>query len=137
MSKENMTPPSRALGITDVEIGIDCVDTSRFEEDTSLDNAFLKKIFTEKEIKYCMGKSKPSQHFAAKFAGKEAVVKALSSFNKKIAYNEVEIINDDKGTPLGKLLNHNTGEFDIRISLSHSINLAVAVAIIFRRNRAM
>ena len=60
------------------KLGIDCTEISRFR-DYHNDKLF-KKIFTEKEIKYCLSKSQPSQHFAVRFAAKESVYKALSQF---------------------------------------------------------
>ena len=55
-------------------IGVDCVDISRFED---LKAHFIKKVYTRKEIKYCRSKMAPAQHFAGRFAGKEAVIKAM------------------------------------------------------------
>ena len=57
---------------------------NRFEEILG-NKKFLSKIFTEKEIEYCMKRADPKKHFAVRFAGKEAIIKALSSAGKKIS----------------------------------------------------
>ena len=86
----------------EVSIGIDCEDIARFKGINSRE-AFMKKIFTENEIGYCIKKPNPAQHFAARFAGKEAIVKALSSAGKKISIKQIEILNDDSGVPVVNL----------------------------------
>jgi len=55
---------------------------------------FKEKIFTNKEIAYCDGKSNPSIHFAGRFAAKEAIKKCIysSGYNKEIAFSKIEIL---------------------------------------------
>jgi holo-[acyl-carrier protein] synthase len=93
----------------------------------------MKKIFTEKEIEYCENKLKSAQHFAARFAAKEAVVKALSGHGVKINLNKVEILNDEYGIPYVNLFYSNSRYFDIKISLTHSNELTIAFVIINKR----
>ena len=112
-----------------MEIGIDCVDIRRFDAVLS-NKSFLNRTFTKKEIQYCQKKAKPSQHFAVRFAGKEAVIKAFSHYDINIPLNQIEILNDHKGIPFVRILNEKCKDFDIKISLSHSITCAMAVAII-------
>ena len=71
-----------------IDIGTSLVDVSRFKSKKT-----LKKIFTQKEIDYCMSKIGPEEHFAARFAGKSAVIKAFSGFNKKLSFSDIEIIH--------------------------------------------
>lgn len=111
-----------------MEIGIDCVDISRFEDSNYLIKN-LKKIFTEKEISYCQKKENTAQHYAARFAAKEAVIKALSEYQIKPYYNQIEILNNKDGKPIVNILNENN-KFDIKVSLSHSRTTAVAIALI-------
>lgn len=54
-----------------------------------------------KELKYCLSKTNPYPHLAARFAGKEAVIKLISGFGGKISPNEIEILNDNSGAPGG------------------------------------
>ena len=114
-----------------MEIGIDCVDISRFNEDIVSKKNILKKIFTEREIEYCEKKVKTSQHYALRFAGKEAVVKAFSCFGIEISLNQIEILNKKNGIPFVKILDDKLSNFNIKISLSHSGEIAVAVAIVY------
>jgi holo-[acyl-carrier protein] synthase len=109
----------------DISIGTDIVEIDRFR---NLDSKapFYERVFTLKEIEYCRSFKDPSPHFAATFAGKEAVVKATSS-NCRVSLNNIEILRDDDGAPyvvVQKDCNHN-----IFLSLSHSSSHAVAVAL--------
>jgi holo-[acyl-carrier protein] synthase len=112
-----------------MEIGVDCVEISRFSDILS-DYAFQKKVFTREEIEYCSSKKNSAQHFAVRFAGKEAIIKALSNYNIKVQLNQIEILNDSKGQPYVNLLNSEIPRKCIKISLSHSNNLAIGLVII-------
>jgi len=112
-----------------MEIGIDCVDISRFNEDIIQKN-ILKKIFTQNEIQYCNNKKNPPQHYAARFAGKEAVIKALFSYNFKVLMNQIEILNKENGIPFVRFLDKKYRVFDIKISLTHSREVAMAFVIV-------
>jgi len=111
-------------------VGVDIEDISRFDE-FSKDNHFLNKIYTEKEKEYCFSKKKPSQHLAVRFAGKEAVIKALSSLEYNFSnFKKIEISNSKNGVPNVKI---NLPEFEhinIAISLSHCEDKAIAFAVI-------
>ena len=112
-------------------IGIDIEDIKRFE--ISMNNYnFLKKIFTEKEISYCQSKANPAQHFAVRFAGKEAVIKAVSSHLKIILdYKEIEITNNGSGAPSVKVTHEGFGqEYNVLISLSHQGTMAIAMVLL-------
>lgn len=112
-------------------IGVDIEDISRFKGLTvEKDARFLDKIFTEKEKGYCFCRARPEQHLAVRFAGKEAVIKALSSLDiKGPVYRDIEIINDRKGTPAVSILKDGYEGLRILISLSHSEESAVAFVI--------
>jgi len=118
-----------------LEIGIDCVDILRFNEDIVSKKNILKKVFTESEIQYCEKKVKKSQHYALRFAGKEAVIKAFSCFKIEISLNQIEILNKKNGIPFVKILNDKLSDFDIKISLSHSRETAIAVAVVSRMSK--
>ena len=114
-------------------IGVDCVDIARFS-DIINDEKLLHKIFTVREIEYCKGKKPFSQHFATRFAGKEAVIKALSHYKIQIPLNQIEILNNRNGSPFVKVLDEGYESFEMKISLSHSKEIAIAmVAIIEKR----
>ena len=111
-------------------MGIDCVDISRFDREVLSSRNLLERIFTKNEIHYCRRKAKPSQHFAARFAGKEAIVKALFCYNITVPPNQIEILNDKDGSPFVRILKEKCNDFEIKISLSHSSEIAMAVAIV-------
>ncbi|MBF0479824.1 MAG: holo-ACP synthase [Candidatus Omnitrophica bacterium] len=92
-------------------------------------DSFLGHIFTEHEIKYCQQYKKPAQHYAVRFAAKEAVFKAISD-NPHITWKDIEIVNDNHGKPVCRMTNGTYHDRNILISLSHSKYYAVAHAII-------
>jgi len=111
-----------------MEIGIDCVDICRFE---GIENnkRLLEKIFTKNETKYCMSRTPHAQHFAVRFAAKEAVIKGLMCYGITKSFNEIEIINRDNGKPEVRILQEKR-KFTCKISLSHSREIAIAEALI-------
>ena len=113
---------------------MDCIEIERFEN-LKEDPKFLSRVFTDREINYCKSNGKPSQHFAARFAGKEAVIKALSSFDVRIEFLQIEIRNDKDGKPFVNLLAPNTKKFLAKISMSHSETVAIAFVIICEHSR--
>jgi len=121
-------------------LGIDIIEIARVKK--SIDkfgDKFLEKVFTEGEIKYCNAKFNKYQHYAARFAAKEAVYKALASgWTEGLRWKDIEILNDDSGmpsvNPSGKLKSFLSGDTQLRISISHSDNYVTSVAIIFKNN---
>jgi holo-[acyl-carrier protein] synthase len=80
-----------------------------------------------------MKKAKPSQHFSARFAGKEAIIKALSNYDIFIPHNQIEIVHTKNGIPHVNLLHEEGDQFEIKISLSHSNEIAFAFSIISKK----
>jgi holo-[acyl-carrier protein] synthase len=113
--------------VDDIAIGTDIVEIQRFR-DLDSESSFFNRIFTDNEREYCSGYSDPAPHFATTFAGKEAVVKATSSFCA-LSMDAIEILREDNGAPFVRL--HQECSFLIRLSLSHSSTHAVAVALAF------
>ena len=120
-----------------IKCGIDIIEISRIKENIdNLGNKFLNRIYSQKEIEYCESKGKQKyQHYAARFAAKEATFKAFSNKLDNNIWNwkDYEIINDKNGKPF---LNIDKSKFDIQdidISLSHCKDYAIAnVAILFK-----
>lgn len=103
-------------------IGIDIEDTKLFEKDRGV---FVYTMsFTKKEIEYCNSKQEPEQHYAARFAAKEAVIKALNL--KEIKMTDIEILNEEDGKPY--VILRGSKRHDIKISLSHTADKAIAIA---------
>jgi len=117
-------------------IGIDIIEVSRIK--SAIDrwgDVFLRRIYTPWEITYCHKKKFPEQSFAARFAAKEAVLKAVGTgYNGGIKWTSVEVVNDELGHPtvrLGERVQKIIGNKEIRISMSHTVNFAVANAIMY------
>lgn len=113
-------------------IGVDIECINRFRKlNRAKDHAFLNRIFTKDELAYCFSKTDASPHLVARFAGKEAVFKALSSLkDTKLSYRKIEILNKKTGVPFVNIKEKNYGNLNIKISLSHCKNEAVAFVII-------
>ena len=114
------------------EVGVDIVENSRFTPEVLEDNSFMEKYFTENEREYCFSQANPAQHFAARFAGKEAVVKALYGFGIRCRLWEVEIFHDERWVPRVKLLRTTCLDeiYEIKVSLSHNLTSSVAFSIV-------
>jgi len=118
-------------------LGIDIVEVERIAEKIAKDNGFRELVFSANEIAYCESKTHKYEHYAARFAAKEAFFKALGTgWPEGTAFNEVEIVNDEQGKPEIKLLGltHTTigalGNFNIMVSLTHIKSAASAVVIL-------
>jgi len=120
--------------------GIDIIEISRFRNiRKKWGKNFLDKIFTANEIAYSRKRRFQSQHFAARFAAKEAVLKA---FGDKLAniqnWQDIEILNDKSGRPYvdfhrsAKKLKTQEKIKSVVISMAHCKNHAVASAILMR-----
>jgi holo-[acyl-carrier protein] synthase len=125
-----------------IGIGIDLVEVDRLKKSVEkFGDRFLNRLFTENEIKYCQTKSNSYQHFAVRFAAKEALLKAIGTgLREGMTWHEIEIINDKQGKP--SILTHGKCDdilhkLDVRIpelSLSHTKHHGVAVVILEQHN---
>jgi holo-[acyl-carrier protein] synthase len=120
--------------VQNIGIGTDIVEISRFENiNDRAFAAFLIKNFTQNELNYCRSKDSPAPHMAVRFAGKEAVIKALYGLNiTNIFYPAIEIINNNKGMPYVNINTDYTEKLDINLSLSFCSNLALAFCVIIQ-----
>ncbi len=114
-----------------IACGTDIIEISRIKESIENTNEkFLEKIYTESEIRYCESKNENKyQHYAARFAAKEAVFKALSKCleEKHVDWKNIETVNDENGRPKINFVNKELEEIEsIDISLSHCKGYAVA-----------
>ncbi|MBI5000820.1 MAG: holo-ACP synthase [Euryarchaeota archaeon] len=111
-------------------IGIDIEEVSRFYcLDRERDDAFLAKVFTSKELDYCYSKERRAEHLAARFAGKEAVIKAVGDLTgQALAHGVIEILSE-RGAPRVQLAKGAGKDLVVKVSLSHTFNYAVALAI--------
>src|SRR3990172_2919217 len=116
-------------------IGIDIIEIHRIKKAIVRRKRFTERVFTESERDYCLSKPSPHLHFAARFAAKEAAVKALGTGMRGYKWTDFEIRRDKWGRPYLRLsgnaaeLARERGVCDIFISLSLSRESAVASAI--------
>lgn len=118
-------------------LGIDLIEVERVAANITREAGFRELVFSKREIDYCEGKTNKFEHYAARFAAKEAFFKAIGTgWTTGTAFSEVEITNDDGGKPEISLLGEtkialdSLGIFKILVSLSHLRSIASAVVII-------
>jgi holo-[acyl-carrier protein] synthase len=121
-------------------IGIDIIEIERIKKSIErFDKIFLNKIYTKTELDYCLSKKNKYQHFAARFAAKEAIAKALATgWSKGFRWKDIEIYNEKSGMPSVKL-SGNLSEFLgsdklLKITMSHSEHYVTCFAIIYVNN---
>lgn len=121
-----------------VGIGVDVVDMKRMKKAlASWGPSLKKKIFTEKEIRYCESRKNSQQHFAARFAAKEAVSKAMATgWSGEFRWKDVEVVNERSGAPklvlYGKVAS-SLAKNRIHLSLSHTETTVIAFVIIEKK----
>jgi holo-[acyl-carrier protein] synthase len=117
-----------------IGIGIDIERISRFQKPVDeKDEKFLNRIFTRAELDYCLAHARPYSHLAARYAGKEAVVKALTQVKVKgVYYSDIEIFTVDDGAPQVNITRAGYSNISIKLSLSHSDENAIAFALVIK-----
>ncbi|MEJ2506468.1 MAG: holo-ACP synthase [Ignavibacteriaceae bacterium] len=123
-----------------IGIGTDIIEIDRIKNSIEeYGDNFLSKIYTPIEIDYCNSKANKYQHFAARFAAKEAIYKALATgWQKDLYWQDIEISNLPTGMPVvnlnGKLKKFLSDDKELKISISHSNKYVTCVAIIYKIN---
>jgi holo-[acyl-carrier protein] synthase len=117
-----------------VVVGIDLIEIARVRRALERYPSFRERCFTEEERAYCDSRPNPAQHYAARFAGKEAIGKALGfGVARAFAWREVEIAGRPKpSVTLSGRMRAWAARVDagaIDLSMSHSRELATAVAV--------
>lgn len=119
-----------------ITCGTDIIEIERIKQSIEdMGDKFCKRVFTPKEIEYCESKrAQKYQHYAARFAAKEAVFKAIScKLNDKysVSWKGIEIENDDNGRPTVNLLGVKLNNVEnIDISISHCKQYATANVVV-------
>lgn len=118
-------------------IGVDLLPVSRMARLTAENPGIDEEIFTARELRYCLGKRRCFEHMAARFAAKEAVLKALGSgLGQRMRWTDVEIATGVLGRPQARLHGdveewaRQRGLAQIDVSLSHTGELALAQAMV-------
>jgi holo-[acyl-carrier protein] synthase len=122
-----------------VYVGLDLMEFARIRRAIDRYPSFTSRCFTPAERSYCDGRPNPAQHYAARFAGKEAVGKALGfGVATRFAWQEVEIIGRPKPRVVlsGRLAARadRLGVDAVDLSMTHSKELAAAVAVTIERS---
>lgn len=123
-----------------VSIGTDIVEVYRIRETLARTPRFVERVFTEEEREYCDKKgAAAAQSYAARFAAKEAFLKALKTgWRGRITWHDMEILNDAQGVPNleirgeARILLENLGANKIHLSLAHTTEHATAQVILER-----
>jgi holo-[acyl-carrier protein] synthase len=116
-----------------VRVGVDLIEIPRIARALERYAGFRERCFTEVERKYCDSRPNPAQHYAARFAGKEAVGKALGS-GVRFTWREIEIAGRPKpGVTLSgqtRAWAERVGAGRIELSMTHSREFATAVCVV-------
>ena len=114
-------------------VGVDIVAITRLEKAVAYwGERFLKRVYTDAELELCCGRA---SSLAARFAGKEAVIKTLGGLSKGFRWREIEILSDPRGKPLVNLYGSmrdkaaSLGLSGLAISLSDCEEYAVAFVV--------
>jgi len=119
-----------------IGIGIDLVSINDFSQKLK-SRSFIGKVFTETEIAYCESFASSSEHFAGKFAAKEAFMKAIGKgIQQGVWFQQIEVKNKQTGAPSLAItrqaleISNELGVAEIHLSISHSDGYAVALVIL-------
>jgi len=128
-------PPPRQASLT-VQVGVDIVGVERVARLVSAHPSAMEELFTPAEQAYCLRKRRRMEHLAGRFAGKEAVLKAIGTgMRRRMHWTEVEIVDGVAGRPRVELHGEvaeqarRLGVHGLDVSISHSDGLALAHAV--------
>ena len=121
-----------------ISVGTDIIEVYRIRETIERTPRFVERVFTKNERVYCNAKgAAAAQSFAARFAAKEAFLKALrTGWRGKISWQDVEINNDEWGAPFLKIngeasqILESLGANSVHLSMSHTTDHATATVIL-------
>ena len=120
-----------------IGVGTDIIEVNRIEKLLSKQKKFKERIFTPGEIAYCEHKVNSAQNYAARFAVKEAFLKAIGTgWREGVAFKEIEVVNNEKGKPElvlsgnAKQITDEMGVTNIQVSISHLKDLAIGFVIL-------
>lgn len=123
-------------------VGTDIIEVRRVEEKITRTRGLKERVFTAREIAYCESKYRPGLHYAARFAAKEAFLKAMGTgWTGGHKFSEIEIIDNRLGKPelyvYGKVAGfcNEKGVSRMEVTLSHIKDLAQAVVVLERNGQ--
>lgn len=117
-------------------IGVDMLEIARMQQAIERRPHFIRRMFTDVERAYCERTARPAEHYAARFAAREAVLKALGTgFSSGIGFQDVSVERDQLGRPQACLAGKaaqiaaEQGVQEIALSISYTRDVAVANAV--------
>lgn len=117
-------------------IGVDMLEIARMQHALDERPYFIRRLFTEDERMYCEHTALPAEHYAGRFAAREAVLKALGlGFGNGVGIGDVSVVRDDSGRPRVLLAGRaaevarEQGVREVALSISHTHDVAVANAV--------
>lgn len=117
-------------------IGVDMLEIARMQQAIEKRPHFIRRMFTDAERAYCERTARPAEHYAARFAAREAVLKALGTgFSSGIGFQDVSVERDQLGRPQARLAGKaaqiaaEQGVQEIALSISYTRDVAVANAV--------
>jgi holo-[acyl-carrier protein] synthase len=120
-----------------IGIGVDLVKIERIDKAGKNHEGFLERLFTDREREYCSRQKFPAQHYAARFAAKEAVLKAIGTgWSAGVKWTDMEVLHGDGGGPIVRLTGRVKDLMDLKgvrqvlLSYSHDEGYAVAQVVL-------
>jgi holo-[acyl-carrier protein] synthase len=117
--------------------GIDIIEVERITLRVGRDSGFRELVFSKDEMNYCDSKAARFEHYAARFAAKEAFLKAIGrGWDSGLALHEIEVVNQANGKPGLRITGQTEKELAplgirfIHLSLSHLKSMATAIVIL-------
>ncbi len=118
-----------------IGIGVDLVEVDRMRRTLARTPALVERLFTDAERAYCERRRDPTERFAARFAAKEAVMKALGVGLGAVGWHEVEVVRAESGRPSLALtgraadLAAELGVVRWHLTMTHTSRVAEAIAV--------
>jgi holo-[acyl-carrier protein] synthase len=121
------------MSLSNISVGTDIIEIHRIERAMlNWQDSFLRRVYTEAELENCRNRA---SSLAARFAAKEAVIKAMGTCAKEVSWQDIEILSDSQGAPVVQLhakarsKAEENGIAKFSVTLSHCKEYAVAVVI--------
>jgi len=120
-----------------IGIGVDLVKIDRITKAGKNHSGFLERVFTPQERAYCTKQKNPGQHYAARFAAKEAVLKAIGTgWSAGVKWTDMEVLHGEGGGPIVNISGRVKDLMDLKgvrqilLSYSHDGDYAVAQVVL-------
>ncbi|OGW50365.1 MAG: holo-[acyl-carrier-protein] synthase [Nitrospirae bacterium GWC2_57_9] len=120
-----------------VGIGVDLVKIDRIDKAGRNHPGFLERVFTDKEQEYCSRQKFPAQHYAGRFAAKEALLKAIGTgWSAGVKWTDMEVLHGEGGGPIVNVSGRVKDMMDLKgvkhifLSYSHDEGYAVAQVVL-------